>query len=41
MHNQNSGDVTEMLMNRLVSTKDNEEFSENIIKFFGKKTEEK
>ena len=41
MHNQNSGDVTEMLMNRLVSTKNNEEFSENIIKFFGKKTEEK
>ena len=41
MHNQNSGDVTEMLMNRLVSTKNNEEYSENIIKFFGKKTEEK
>ena len=41
MHNQNSGDVTEMLMDRLVSTKNNEEFSENIIKFFGKKTEEK
>lgn len=41
MHNQNSGDVTEMLMNRLVSTKNNEGFSENIIKFFGKKTEEK
>ena len=34
MHNQNSGDVTEMLMNRLVSTKNNEEFSENIINFF-------
>lgn len=36
MHNQNSGDVTEMLMNKLVSTKSNEEFAEYITKNFGR-----
>lgn len=36
MHSQNSGDVTEMLVNRLVATKTNDEFVENIIKMFGK-----
>lgn len=41
MHNQNSADVTEMMMNRLVTTKSNDEFAENIIKLFGRKTEEK
>lgn len=41
MYNQNSADVTEMMMNRLVTTKSNDEFAENIIKLFGKKTEEK
>ena len=41
MYNQNSGDVTEMLLSRLVGTKNNDEFADNIIKFFGKKTEGK
>ena len=36
VHNQNSGDVTEMLLGKLTSTKDNGEFAENIIKTFGK-----
>ena len=41
LYNQNTADVTEMLVNKLVSTKDNEEFAENIVKMFGKKPEEK
>ena len=41
LYNQNTADVTEMLVNKLVSTKDNEEFAENIVKMFGKKSEEK
>lgn len=40
LHSQNSADVTEMLVNRLVATKSNEEFADNIVKIFGKKTEE-
>lgn len=40
LHSQNSADVTEMLVNRLVATKDNEDFAENIVKMFGKKSEE-
>ncbi|MBQ2284323.1 MAG: transcription termination factor Rho [Clostridia bacterium] len=41
LYNQNTADVTEMLVNKLVSTKDNEEFAQNIVKMFGKKSEEK
>lgn len=41
LHNQNNADVTEMLVNKLVSTKSNEEFTENIVKMFGKNSEEK
>lgn len=40
LHSQNNADVTEMLVNKLVATKDNEEFANNIIKMFGKKSEE-
>ena len=41
LYSQNTADVTEMLVNKLVSTKDNKEFSENIVKMFGKKSEER
>ena len=34
MHNQNSADVTEMLLNRLVTTKTNEEFAAVVSKLF-------
>lgn len=40
LHSQNSADVTEMLVNKLVATKTNEEFADNIVKMFGKKSEE-
>lgn len=40
LHSQNSADVTEMLVNKLVATKTNEEFAENIVKMFGKKAGE-
>ena len=40
LHSQNSADVTEMLVNKLVATKNNEEFAENIVKMFGRKSEE-
>jgi len=40
LHSQNSADVTEMLVNKLVATKTNEEFAEDIIKTFGKKAGE-
>ena len=40
LHSQNSADVTEMLVNKLVATKTNEEFADNIIKTFGKKAGE-
>lgn len=36
LHNQNSADVTEMLVNELVVTKDNEEFCQKIVKTLGK-----
>lgn len=39
MHSQNTADITEMLVNKLVATKDNDEFSDTIIKMFSKKTE--
>ncbi len=35
-YNQNTGDVTEMLMNKLTATKTNEEFANVIAKTFGK-----
>ncbi len=41
LHSQNTADVTEMLVNKLVATKSNEEFAENIIKMFGKNSEVK
>ena len=41
LYSQNTADVTEMLVNKLVSTQDNKEFSENIVKMFGKKSEER
>ncbi len=40
LHSQNTADVTEMLVNKLISTKTNEEFADNIIKTFGKKAGE-
>ena len=36
LHNQNSADVTEMLVNELVVTKDNEDFCRKIVKMLGK-----
>lgn len=36
MHNQNTADVTEQLINQLISTKNNNEFAEKILKTFGK-----
>ena len=36
MHNQNTADVTEQLINQLISTKNNLEFTEKILKTFGK-----
>ena len=41
LHSQNTADVTEMLVNKLVATKSNDEFAENIVKMFGKNSEEK
>ncbi len=41
LHSQNTADVTEMLVNKLVATKSNEEFADNIVKMFGKNSEEK
>lgn len=40
LHTQNSADVTEMLVNKLVATKTNEEFADDIVKTFGKKAGE-
>ncbi len=40
LHSQNTADVTEMLVNKLVATKTNDEFADNIVKIFGKKSEE-
>lgn len=40
LHTQNSADVTEMLVNKLVATKTNEDFADDIVKTFGKKTGE-
>ncbi|MEE1043651.1 MAG: transcription termination factor Rho [Clostridia bacterium] len=40
LHNQNSADVTEMLVSKLTATKTNEEFANDIIKMFGKKSGE-
>ena len=37
LHNQNSADITEMLVNELVATKDNEEFCHEIVKKLGKR----
>ena len=41
LHSQNTADVTEMLVNKLVATKSNDEFAENIVKMFGKNPEGK
>ncbi len=37
LHNQNSADITEMLVNELVATKDNEEFCQEIVNKLGKR----